>query len=76
MLSGNFYQNTVKGDVPNGEVDATTNSFQYNIRLMNTFNINPKASIQLMVMYRSKIKFLQGEITPMVLPILVLNTIS
>ena len=66
VLSGNFYQNTVKGDVPDGEVDATTNSFQYNIRLMNTFNINPKASIQLMVMYRSKIKFLQGEITPMV----------
>jgi iron complex outermembrane receptor protein len=66
VLSGNFYQNTIKGNVPNGEVDATTNSFQYNIRMMNTFNINTKASIQLMVMYRSKIKFLQGEITPMV----------
>ncbi|MCC6583358.1 MAG: TonB-dependent receptor [Chitinophagales bacterium] len=66
VLSANLYHNKVKGNVPNGEVDATTNSFQYNLRLMNTFNINPKASIQLMVMYRSKIKFLQGEITPMV----------
>lgn len=66
VLSGNLYYNQIKGNVPNGEVDATTNSFQYNIRMMNTFNINPKASIQFMVMYRSKIKFLQGEISPMV----------
>lgn len=66
VLTGNFFYNSVKGNVPNGEVDATTNSFQYNLRLMNTFNITPKASLQFMVMYRSKIKFLQGEITPMV----------
>jgi hypothetical protein len=52
--------------VPNGEADATTNSFQYNLRMMNTFNINKKSSIQFMVVYRSKIKFLQGEIKPMV----------
>ena len=66
MLSGNLFQNKINGNVPNGEVDATTNSFQYNLRLMNTFNINSKTSIQLMVFYRSKIKFLQGEIVPMV----------
>jgi len=66
VLSGNLYYNQIKGNVPNGEVDATTNSFQYNIRMMNTFNINPKASVQFMVMYRSKIQFLQGEIRPMV----------
>lgn len=66
MLSANLFQNKINGNVPNGEVDATTNSFQYNLRLMNTFNISSKASIQLMVFYRSKIKFLQGEITPMV----------
>lgn len=66
VLSANLYYNKVNGNVPNGEVDATTNSFQYNLRMMNTFNINPKASIQFMVMYRSKIKYLQGEITPMV----------
>ncbi len=66
VLSANLFYNKIQGDVPNGEVDATTNSFQYNLRLMNTFTITPKATIQLMVSYRSKIKFLQGEIRPMV----------
>lgn len=66
LLSANLYQNKIKGNVPNGEVDATTNSFQYNLRLMNNFQIGKQTSIQLMVFYRSKIKFLQGEITPMV----------
>ena len=66
VLSANLYYNQIKGNVPNGEVDATTNSFQYNLRMMNTFNINKKSSIQFMVVYRSKIKFLQGEIKPMV----------
>jgi hypothetical protein len=33
---------------------------------MNNFQIGKQTSIQIMVMYRSKIKFLQGEITPMV----------
>ncbi|MFN8284553.1 MAG: TonB-dependent receptor [Chitinophagales bacterium] len=66
ILSANLFQNKIKGNVPNGEVDASTNSFQYNLRLMNNFTITPKASLQFMVMYRSKIKFLQGEITPMV----------
>lgn len=66
VLSANLFQNKIKGNVPNGEVNATTNSFQYNLRLMNNFNINTRASLQFMVMYRSKIKFLQGTITPMV----------
>jgi len=66
VLSANLFQNKIKGNVPNGEVDATTNSFQYNLRLMNNFTIGKHTSIQLMVFYRSKIKFLQGEITPMV----------
>lgn len=66
VLSANLFYNKIQGNVPNGEVDATTNSFQYNLRLMNTFNITPKATLQLMVSYRSKIKFLQGEIRPMV----------
>ncbi len=66
VLSANLFQNKIKGNVPNGEVDATTNSFQYNLRLMNNFQIGKQTSIQIMVMYRSKIKFLQGEITPMV----------
>ena len=66
VLSANLYYNAIKGNVPNGEVDATTNSFQYNLRWTNTFNINPKASLQFMLMYRSKIKFLQGQITPMI----------
>ncbi len=66
ILSVNLFQNKISGNVPNGEADASTNSFQYNLRLMNTFNITPKASLQFMVFYRSKIKFLQGEITPMV----------
>lgn len=65
-LSANLFQNKINGNIPSGEADATTNSFMYNLRLMNTFNINSKASIQLMVFYRSKIKYLQGEITPMV----------
>ena len=66
VLSANLFYNQLKGSVPNGESDASTNSFQYNLRMMNTFNVTPKASIQFMVFYRSKIKFLQGEITPMV----------
>ncbi len=66
ILSANLFQNKIQGNVPNGEVDATTNSFQYNLRLMNNFQIGKQTSIQFMVMYRSKIKFLQGEITPMV----------
>lgn len=66
VLSANLYQNKIKGNVPNGEVDAISNSLRYDLRLMNTFTISPKASIQFMVFYRSKIKFLQGEITPMV----------
>ncbi|MBK9327953.1 MAG: TonB-dependent receptor [Sphingobacteriales bacterium] len=66
VLSANLFYNKIQGNVPNGEVDATTNSFQYNLRLMNTFNLTPRATLQLMVSYRSKIKFLQGEITPMV----------
>ena len=66
ILSANLFQNKIKGNIPNGEADASTNSFQYNLRMMNNFTITPKASLQFMVMYRSKIKFLQGEITPMV----------
>jgi hypothetical protein len=66
VLSANLFQSKISGNVPNGEIDATTNSFQYNLRMMNNFTITPKASLQFMVMYRSKIKFLQGEITPMV----------
>jgi iron complex outermembrane recepter protein len=65
VLSGNLFYNRINGNVPNGELDATTNSFQYNLRLMNTFNITPKASLQFMLFYRSNIKFLQGEIRPM-----------
>jgi iron complex outermembrane receptor protein len=66
MLSANLYQNKLRGNIPNGELDAGSNSFQYNLRLTNTFNINSKASLQMMVFYRSKNKFLQGTIKPMV----------
>lgn len=66
VLSANLFQNKIKGNIPNGEIDASTNSFQYNLRLMNNFQIGKQTSIQFMVYYRSKIKFLQGEITPMV----------
>ena len=66
ILSANLFQNKINGNIPNGEADASTNSFQYNFLMMNNFTITPKASLQFMVMYRSKIKFLQGEITPMV----------
>lgn len=66
VLYANLFENKIKGNVPNGEVDASTNSFQYNLRLMNNFSIGKNASIQFMVFYRSKVKFLQGEIRPMV----------
>ncbi len=66
LLSANLFQSKLKGDIPNGEVDAASNSFGYNLRLNSNFNISSRASLQFMVMYRSKIKFLQGEIRPMV----------
>lgn len=66
MVTANLFQNKIKGDVPNGETDASTNSFQYNFRIMNTFTFWKGASLQLMVNYRSKIKYLQGTIRPMV----------
>ncbi|MEZ5026215.1 MAG: TonB-dependent receptor [Chitinophagales bacterium] len=65
-LSANLFQNKITGNVPNGELNSTTNAFRYDLRLDNNFNINKKASLQFMVLYRSKIKFLQGTISPMV----------
>lgn len=60
----NLFSNKIVGNIPNGETDANSTSFQWNMRLISNLTVWKNASIQVMLNYRSKILFLQGYITP------------
>jgi len=64
MLNVNLFRNKITGNIPNGESDANSTSFQWNLRLMSNMTIWKNASLQVMMNYRGKIKFLQGYILP------------
>lgn len=65
MCTANLFYNEMKGNLPNEVTNGSASSFQYNFRIMNTFTFWENASLQLMFNYRSKFKFLQGTIKPM-----------
>jgi outer membrane receptor protein involved in Fe transport len=64
MLNVNLYKNKSVGNIPSGETDASSSSFQWNLRLMSNMTVWKTGSLQLMMNYRGKIRFLQGYITP------------
>lgn len=64
MLNVNLYNNKLKGNIPNGEVDANSSSFQWNLRFMSNMTVWKTGSLQFMMNYMGKIRFLQGYIKP------------
>lgn len=65
LANVNVYQNYMKGDIPNGDNDLSTNSFQWNFRVQTSFKFWKNADLQLSYRYNSRIEFLQGYIRPM-----------
>jgi outer membrane receptor protein involved in Fe transport len=65
LANVNVYQNYLKGDIPNGDNDLSTNSFQWNFRVQTSFKFWKNADLQLSYRYNSRIEFLQGYIKPM-----------
>ncbi len=64
LLNVNLFNNRVMGSIPNGEIDANSNSFQWNLRFTSNMSVWKTASIQFSLNYRSKINYLQGYIKP------------
>lgn len=64
MLNLNLFSNKIVGNIPGGETDANSSSFQWNMRLMSNMTVWKTGSLQVMVYYRGKIQFLQGYIKP------------
>lgn len=65
MANVNLYQNLIKGDIPGGDNDLSTNSFLWNFRVQSGFKFWKNTDLQLSYRYNSRINFLQGYIRPM-----------
>jgi len=65
MTNINLYQNILAGNIPEGDNDLSTNSFQWNFRVQTGFKFWHNTDLQLSYRYNSRMEYLQGFIKPM-----------
>jgi iron complex outermembrane recepter protein len=64
LANVNLFQNIIKGDVPGGDNDLSTNNFMWNFRIQTGFKFWKNTDLQLSYRYNSRINYLQGFIKP------------